>query len=149
MSKIIKISDAFLINNKNKIMLASVAFMLVCCIGYFAVSDDKVSSKGLIIFLMSAVFLGMFYGIKLLLTVRNRIMPMNIFAGYIFDLVCVLFALFVTFTFLYDFILNFDGYNLIIFSVAAGFLNAVVFARIKNLYAEKNKIKNNKGKTKL
>ena len=133
MKKIIRVTDAFLIKHKNKIMLVSVVFMLVCCIVYFAVSNDKVSRKGFIVFIMLAVFLGMFYGIKLLLNTRNRIMTMHVFTGYIFDLVCVMVSLFVIFAFLFDFILTFEGYNLIIFSIMSGLLNAVIFARIKNL----------------
>ena len=88
----------------------------------------------------------MFYGVKLLLNIRNRLMPVNKYAGYIFDTLCVLSALFAIFSFLYGFILTFEGFNLIIFASMSGFLNAVVFARVKNLDTQNKNKKNKKEK---
>ena len=134
--KIINITDRFLINHKNKIMLAFIAFLQVCCIIYCTVSEDRVSAKTVMIFIVSAVFLIIFFGIAFVLRVRNKFMPLNLTAGYIYDMLLVIFALSVILAFIYDYILTFDGFNLIIFSVFSAFLNAVVSARVRN---QKNK----------
>ena len=131
-------TDKFLTGYKNKIMLISIAFIIACCIGYFAVSADKISTKAFIIFLISLVFLSAFYGIKFLLNVRNKFMPLNLIAGYILDMLCAAFAVFVIFMFIYDFILTFDGFNLIIFSVFSALLNAIIFARVKDQRLKKS-----------
>jgi Na+/H+-dicarboxylate symporter len=111
-------------------MLGSLAFILINCIVYFAASDHRVSTQGVVVFIICAVFLSVFFGIKLLFRVRNKIMPLNLPVGYIFDMLCAAFALSVIILFLYDFILTLDPFNLVIFSLASAFLNAVVFARV-------------------
>ena len=135
-TKIIKITDRFLVNHKNKIMLGSLAFILFCSICYFIVSADKNSVKILIVFLLSAAFLCTFYPVKFLLNIRNKfsdsVSAGNKFAGYINDIIFVFVSLFFILIFLYDFIFTFEGFNLIIFSIMSAVLNAVIFSRVKN-----------------
>ena len=131
MDKIIKAADGFIQNYKNKIMLISIAAIFIGFIGYFIKSADEVSMKGFVVFLSSLAFLCAFYGIKFLLRMKNKIMPMHKYAGYIFDMFCLALAAAVIFAELYDFILTFDGFNLVICSVMAAFMNAVVRARAK------------------
>ena len=139
MDKICNNADKFFKAGKNKIMLGSVFYMLACCIVYFAASGDKVSMKGLMAFLTPAVFAGVFYGIKFILRIRNRFAPTGRSAGFVFDMLCVLAALAVSGAFLYDFILTFDGANLVILSAASALFNAVICARVKNTDARKEK----------
>ena len=129
MDKIIKTTDGFIKKYKNKIMLVSVAVIFTGFICYFIKGADRDSFKVLIVFLSASAFFCAFYGIKLLLYVRNKIMPLHKIAGYIFDMLCLLLALVVIFSGLYDFVLTFDGFNLIILSVAAAFFNAVTRSR--------------------
>ena len=131
MEKLIKITDGFLTAHKNKITLISIAFIFVCHIMYFIASGDSVYVKILMAFMSSAAFLGAFYGIKLVLIIRNRFAPLSRVIGYIFDMLCVFAALFLTAAFLYDFVLSFDGFDLVIFSIVLAFLNAVALTRVK------------------
>ena len=129
MDKIIKITDGFIQNHKNKIMLISLAVIFTGLIGYFIKSADEVRMKTFVVFLSSGAFLCAFYGIKFLQRIKNKIMPIHKFAVYIVDMLCFLFALVAFFLELYDFILTFDGFDLIICSVAAAFFNAVARSR--------------------
>ena len=131
-NKIIKTTDGFLVSYKNKITLISVFLIFICHIVYFIKSSDSVYMKILMAFISSAVFLGAFFGIKFVLDIRNKFAPLNNVAGYIFDMLCFLTALFITAAFIYDFILTFDGFNLIVISAVLAFLNAVAAARVKN-----------------
>ena len=135
-----------MIKNKNKIMLAPVGFIIICCVCYFIAGADKAATKIFMVFLTPAAFACMFYGIKTLLRARNKFMPLNKIAGYIFDILCAAAALFITGAFLYDFILTFDGADLIVISVALAFFNAVVSARVKNICAGNNSKTKNKTK---
>jgi len=129
MDKIIKITDGFMKNHRDKIMLISIAVIFMGFIGYFIKSNDGVRTKAFVVFLASGAFLCAFYGIKFLQYIKNKIMPIHKFAVYIVDMVCLLFALVVVFAEIYDFILTFDGFNLIICSVVTAFFNAVARSR--------------------
>jgi hypothetical protein len=129
MNKIIKITDSFIKNHKNKIMLISLAVIFTGFIGYFIKSTDNIQMKAFVVFLSSGAFLCAFYGIKLLQRIKNKIMPIHKFAVYIVDMLCLLFALAVILAEIYDFILTFDGFNLIICSVITAFFNAVTRSR--------------------
>ena len=129
----------FFAAHKNKIMLVSIAFIVICHIAYFIAGHDSVFIKVFMTFMASAVFLGAFFGIKFILNIRNRFAPLGKISGYAFDVLCVLAALFVTAAFLYDFVFSLGGFNLVVFSAALAFLNAAVRSRVNNKNNKKNK----------
>ncbi|MCL2096848.1 MAG: hypothetical protein FWH10_08105 [Oscillospiraceae bacterium] len=136
-ARIIKTSDKFIVSHKNKIALCSLIYIFICYVIYFAVSGDRVYTKIIVLFLISTAFLAAFYGIKSLLNLRNKLrnkfMPLNLTAGYTADISCIIPTVLIIIACLYDFILTFDGFNLIILSVFSAILNAVISARVKNL----------------
>jgi len=111
-------------------MLVFIAVIFICFICYLIISADGKSMKALAVFLSLSAFVCAFYGIKFLLYVRNKIMPLHKTAGYIIDMFFLLSALAVIFVLIYNFIFTLEGFNLIICSVAAAFFNAVIRSRV-------------------
>ena len=127
----IKATDGFFMTHKTKITLISAAFIFICYTAYCFKSLDTVYMKIVMGFIALTVFAGVFFGIKFILLLKNRFAPLKGTAGYIFDMLCVLSALFLTAAFFYGFVLSFEGFNLIFIPAFLAFFDAVVSARIK------------------
>ena len=117
----------FLKKHKNKINLFSILLILAMSFIYFIFSKEPVYLKTLVFLLSALAYIGIFFGVRFVIYLQNKIKPLPEKAQKIFAGVIMGFAMLQTVIQLSNFVWSFNSFHIILCSVFLALLCVFVY----------------------
>lgn len=117
----------FLRKYKNKIILYSILLIIAVSFIYFALSKDSVSLKGLVFLLSALAYLGIFYGVRFIIFMQNKIKPLPKKVQKVLFSIFMVFAFFQSAAQLINFAIYFNSFYLILCSSCLALFGVFVY----------------------